>query len=86
MGFIKDGKGALSVQSGSGHGHSEAADSSVTAYAVKQDKKGTVLELALEPKGLIAEGQRTLSLIVAFGPGPNISAYHVFRSAVEVGL
>jgi hypothetical protein len=86
MGLVKDGKGALSVQSGSGHGHSEAAGSSITAYLVKEDKNGTVMELAFEPKGLIAEGQRTLSLIVALGPGPSISAYHVFRKAVEVGL
>jgi hypothetical protein len=87
MGLVADGKQQFRLQQGQGHSHRDSGGTpEPIAAAVGEKGQETVLELALPATRFIAEGQGSLSLIVAHGGSDNFSAYHAFRAGGSVSL
>lgn len=86
IGYIQDGKTLIKEQKGSGKKHIDSDIPYVKSYAMKESSGKTTLEVELILQDVIKRGQKTLSMIMAYGKSDSLSKYHKLRAAVEIEL
>ena len=86
IGYVDSGGQVFARQLGRGHGHEDSAVVEPTAFQLKENQTGTVLELSFPASAFIPAGARSLSLIVAGGRRDNLTSYHSMRRGLEIRL
>ena len=90
MGYVDaDGKAQFKPQVGSGHRHSNAAQSvsdTIVASAMKEADGKTTLEIQLKRAEYLPAGQTVLNVIFAEGSSDSFAAIHSYRGSVSVPL
>ena len=84
--IVDSGGQVFARQLGRGHGHEDSAVAEPTAFQLKENQTGTVLELSFPASAFIPAGARSLSLIVAGGRRDNLTSYHSMRRGLEIRL
>jgi hypothetical protein len=86
IGYVDSGEQVFAKQLGRGHGHQDGPVAGPTAFRLKKNQTGTVLELSFPGSAFTPEGATTLNLITACGKRDNLGSYHSMRRGLEIGL
>ncbi len=86
IGYVIGNETQLKVQKGAGHRHADLETNAPARFAMKEADGQTVLELELNPTGLIARGQKTLDIVMAMGSTDSFISLHKARAAISVEL
>lgn len=86
IGYFSKGKAVIEEQRGFGHKHKDNKIPYVVSYAINETSGKTTLEVEFVLKDVIKPGQKTLSMIMAFGASDSLRGYHKQRSTVNVKL
>jgi len=86
IGYVDSGEQVFAKQLGRGHGHEDSSVAEPTAFQLKENQTGTVLELSFPASAFIPAGATSLSLIVAGGRRDNLTSYHTMRRGLEIRL
>jgi hypothetical protein len=86
IGYVDSGEEVFAKQLGRGHGHEDAPVAEPTAFRLKENQTGTVLELSFPASAFTPQRATSLNLIVACGRRDNLSSYHSMRKGLEIGL
>jgi hypothetical protein len=85
LGYMAGGKPYFSQQIGAGHRHSPASELQVQE-AIGEAGGTTTLETAFKASEVIAQGQKELLVLAAYGEDDNFSAYHAARGSFKIQL
>ena len=86
IGYFSKGKEVIKEQRGFRHKHKDNDIFYVKSYAVGETSGKTTLEVELVSKDVIKPGQKTLSMIMAFGRSDSLKTFHKRRASVTVKL
>ena len=86
IGYVDSGEQVFARQLGRGHDHEDSSVAEPTAFMLKENKTGTVLELSFPAAVFIPAGANSLPLIVAAGRRDNLTGYHSMRRGLEIRL
>jgi hypothetical protein len=86
LGYVAGGKPSFSQQLGAGHGHGAPASELQVRDALGEAGGATTLETAFKASQVIAEGQKELWVLFAYGPDDTFSSYHVARASIKIQL
>jgi hypothetical protein len=86
IGFVDDGEQVFAKQLGRGHGHKDAAVAEPVAFRLKENERGTVMEISFPDSAFIPVGASSFTMIVACGRRDNLTSYHSMRRGLEIGL
>jgi hypothetical protein len=86
IGYVDSGKQVFAKQLGRGHSHKDSQAAEPTAFSLKENQTGTVLELSFPSSAFIPAGATRLLLIAASGSQDNLTSYHSMRRGLEIRL
>ena len=86
IGYVDSGEQVFAKQLGRGHGHEDSSVAEPTAFQLKENQTGTVLELSFPASAFISAGANRLPVIVAAGRRDNLTGYHSMRRGLEIRL
>ena len=86
IGYVDSGEQVFTKQLGRGHSHEDSSVAEPTAFRLKENQTGTVLELSFPASAFIPAGATSLSLIVADGRRDDLTTYHSMRRRLEIQL
>jgi hypothetical protein len=79
IGYVKDGKLELRTDLGRGQAHAPTPFDALLASAAKEANGRTTIELALKPAAFLAQGQKEIAIIVAYGNSDSFISPHAAR-------
>ena len=86
IGYVDSGQQVFAKQLGRAHDHEDSSVVEPTAFRLKENQTGTVLELSFPVSAFVPAGAKSLALIVAGGRRDNLTSYHSMRRGLEIPL
>jgi hypothetical protein len=86
IGYVDSGEQVFAKQLGRGHDHEDSPVAEPTAFQLKENQTGTLLELSFPSSAFISAEAIRLPLIAACGRRDDLTSYHSMRRALEIRL